>query len=175
MDQLQDQPLRKRKGQILHKPLKIDMTPLVDLGFLLISFFIYTTTLSQKQSMNLIMPKEGPPSNLMESHALNIILGGNNRIYIYAGRWENAIMSHQIHLTDYNEFNGLGKIVRQMQKKLDLSNARQDLMLIIKPLPNASYKNLVDALDEANINSVKKYAIVSPQKEELKYFQETNK
>jgi biopolymer transport protein ExbD len=56
--------------------LKIDMTPMVDLGFLLISFFVITTELSKPTALNLIMPTKGIAMDLGESNALTVLLPG---------------------------------------------------------------------------------------------------
>jgi biopolymer transport protein ExbD len=156
----------KRK---MHPSLKIDMTPMVDLGFLLISFFIFTTSISEKRSMNLFMPKDGPPEYLKEAHALTAVLAKNDKVYVYEGMLEEASVNKKIIATDYNTYKGLGELIREKQKKLSLLKAKDQLMLLIKPLDQSSYKNLVDALDEVMINNVKKYAIVQPSKVEQDY------
>ena len=63
--------------------LKIDMTPMVDLGFLLISFFVITTELSRPQAMNFYMPHEGPPSDAAESKTITFLTGANNKLFYY--------------------------------------------------------------------------------------------
>lgn len=57
--------IRDRRRTGISRPKKYnpktDMTPMVDLGFLLISFFVMTTELSKPRIAPLNMPKEGPP------------------------------------------------------------------------------------------------------------------
>src|SRR5687767_41430 len=69
---------------------RIDMTPLVDLGFLLITFFIFTATMSTPNTMRLIMPKdEKDPekqTEVKESSTLTILMGKNNNVYYYEGQ-----------------------------------------------------------------------------------------
>ena len=77
--------------------LRIDMTPMVDLGFLLISFFVITTELSQPRTTNLNMPKDGPAMPLGESDALTILLDRDNRIWYYEGDWNKAVAAKQVH------------------------------------------------------------------------------
>ncbi|HET9432525.1 MAG TPA: biopolymer transporter ExbD, partial [Chitinophagaceae bacterium] len=83
------------KGQKMEN-VEIDMTPMVDLGFLLIAFFIVTTELSRPRTANLNMPKEGPPIPIGNSSVLTVILAGNDKIYYYRGNWEDAEKQDEI-------------------------------------------------------------------------------
>ena len=140
---------------------------MVDLGFLLITFFIFSTTISSPMVTDLYMPKDSvknpTPTPLPESLALTVLLDDNNKIYYYHGDFTKAIKTNKIFETGYSTTSGLGKIIRQKQNDIDISlkfaDGRWGLMLLIKPGSRSSYKNVVDALDEAVINHVKKYAI----------------
>lgn len=159
-------PKSKRKP---HSALRIDMTPMVDLGFLLITFFIFTTTMSQKKVMKLFVPKAGPPIFLGASKALTVLLGQNNKIFAYEGKFEDALKQNSIISTSYDESNGLGDLIRHKQKQLeqtDKKEGRDGLVLLIKPTAASSYKNFVDAMDETVINDVKKYVVVAASEEE---------
>jgi biopolymer transport protein ExbD len=159
---------QKLKGSSsLARQIKIDMTPMVDLGFLLISFFIFTTSLAEYKALRLYMPADGPPGNLEETNAFTIILDGGNKIAAYAGNWNDAKRSGKIIYTNYDTKNGIGKFIRQKQAELRLHNDNAtQLMVLIKPTAFATYDNIVDALDEMAINKVKRYAIVDPDKNE---------
>jgi biopolymer transport protein ExbD len=87
MAQLELQPISAGKTRRrLHASLRIDMTPMVDLGFLLITFFIFTTTMSEPKVMNLAMPKEqGDSTEVKQSRSLTLILAGDDKIYAYEG------------------------------------------------------------------------------------------
>jgi biopolymer transport protein ExbD len=168
MAQLQLQPLPGgKRNRMPLRSLKIDMTPLVDLGFLLITFFIFTTTMSEPTVTNLYMPKDGDATNLGESNALTVLLSAENKVYCYQGKWEDAIQNNSILLTSYNLQTGIGKTIREKQERM--GTRRNELMFLIKPSEEASYKNIIDALDEAAINSVTRYAIVEPDAQEVKY------
>ncbi len=154
------------KGQKKEKP-RIDMTPMVDLGFLLITFFIVTAELSRPTTTNLNMPKEGPPMPVGDSSALTVILAGNDKMVYYSGNWEDAIRQNEVIKTNHSSSSLREAILRQKQQ-LDLSaNKKNGLMLLIKSTADASYKNIVDMLDEVLINDVIKYAIAKPNPEEL--------
>ena len=160
-----------------HTP-KTDMTPMVDLGFLLITFFVITTELSKPATLDLNMPKEGSPMPLGSSDALTVLLGKNNTIYYYHGDWNEAMKAKEIFQTNFSVKDGLGKVIREKQQRLDTSNikeGRRGLMLLIKPGEDAVYSNVIDMLDEALINGVKKYAVLKQQDEEIKWLGTENR
>jgi biopolymer transport protein ExbD len=159
MTQLELQPVTTgKKNRVRKAQLKIDMTPLVDLGFLLITFFIFTTTMGEPYKTELYMPKEGKGTVIGESDALTVMLAGNDSIFYYHGKWEEASKTHAVHLTNYNVSTGIGNIIREKQKQL--GPKRDSLLLMIKPMETSSYSNLMNALDEVMINNVRKYAIM---------------
>jgi hypothetical protein len=155
--------------------LRIDMTPLVDLGFLLITFFVFTNTISSPMVADLYMPKDEPltPTTLPQSLALTLLLDDHDKIFYYHGDFVEALKANKIFETGYSLYSGIGKIIRQKQKDIDaggkFTGGRRGLMLLIKPTSNAVYKNVIDALDEAMINDVKKYAIIEPGMPEMAY------
>ena len=155
--------------------IRIDMTPMVDLGFLLITFFVFTTTMSTPKATDLFMPKDDTthPQPLPNSLALSLLLDDSNKIYYYNGDFNEAASANKIFETSYSTYEGIGKIIRQKQKDIDASgkfaDGRKGLMLLIKPTSGSVYKNVIDALDEAVINDVRKYAIVEPANEEIVY------
>jgi biopolymer transport protein ExbD len=134
---------------------KVDMTPMVDLGFLLITFFIFTTTMSQPTAMNLYMPKDvdkpEEQNKVKESGAFTIMLGKNDVVYFYEGM-DPA--------TEGNFRTATFKTIRDEIIRKKKSTNPEDLVMIIKPTPDATYKNTVDILDEMTINEIKRYAMV---------------
>ena len=157
---------------------RTDMTPMVDLGFLLIAFFVMTTEMSRPSVTKLYMPKDqGPHSTLAESNALTLLIGGD-KIYYYHGDWEKARTANGIQETNFSIKNGIGKLIREKQARMDLAGVgtegRNGLMFIVKPAPEANYQQVIDAIDETQINGVKKWVIVSPAREELHAMQQGN-
>ena len=176
-DIILSQPKQIKAGvtRIKKASLKVDMTPMVDLGFLLITFFIFTTTISEPRETDLFMPAVGEPTIIQDDCVLTTLLGKDNKILVYPGRWQDAYKNNGVRETSYFVKNGLGNDVREKQKKLDQlfgNGSRKKLMLLIKPADEATYQNIIDALDEVMINNVAKYAIVEPDKEESAYLKD---
>ncbi|HRP33294.1 MAG TPA: biopolymer transporter ExbD [Agriterribacter sp.] len=140
---------------------RVDMTPMVDLGFLLITFFIFSTTMAQPTAMQLIMPKDTEKleeqTKVKASGALTIMLGKSDGVYYYEGDDPTKIQA-----TDY-------KKVREVIINKKKSTKPEDFVVVIKPNNESTYKNVVAILDEMTINEVKKYALVpiSPVENEL--------
>jgi len=131
---------------------KIDMTPMVDLAFLLITFFMLTTTFHKQMAMEVNMPdktdtKEVSP--IKESKAMTIILGENDKVYWYMG-----ISNPKIETTDFSK-EGIRKIISKKNREV------ADLVIVIKAMKTSKYKNMVDILDEMHTTGSKRYAIVS--------------
>ena len=180
MAQIENSAIERKGRSFSHKKkqiLRIDMAPMVDLGFLLITFFVFTTTMSKLTATDLFMPKDPinktDSTKLINDLALTLMLDDNNKIYYYRGNFNDALKAREIFETDFSTYAGIGKVIREKQKDIDasgkFSDGRKGMMLLIKPTSKANYKNVVDALDEVMINDVRKYAIVEPGNDELNY------
>jgi biopolymer transport protein ExbD len=140
---------------------RVDLTPMVDLGFLLISFFIVTTTWSQPRVMPLVMPSPGDSSKLENSVALTIIITGTNKIFYYQGQLPGAVRNKNYGFADYASSGGIRKIIEAKQVELDKTRkgGRNELMILIKATPDASYAQVLNLLDEMAIDLVKRYSL----------------
>jgi biopolymer transport protein ExbD len=146
---------------------RIDLTPMVDLGFLLITFFIFTTTVTQATAMSLNMPKDtknpDEQNKVKESGSLTLMLGKDNVIYYYFGNDPSTMQT-----TNYKDVR---KIILDKKK----STPANDLFLILKPDKDATYKNAVDILDEMTIDDIPRYAMVDPTPDEYNKILQTEK
>jgi len=155
---------KKKGGKVRSKKssTRIDMTPMVDLAFLLLTFFVMTTTLNKPQTMEITMPekpkKDDPePPKVNERDVLTIVLGENDKVYWYTG-----ITDPKIELTDFSA-TGIRKVLKTKKNEIP------KLVVLIKPSDKSKYKNMVDILDEMNISVIQRYAMVdiTPTDEEL--------
>ena len=139
---------------------KVDMTPMVDLAFLLITFFMLTTTFSKKFTMQVTMPdknKENITQKVKPSKSITVILGEKDRIY-----WYDDPKNVELRQTDYSE-KGIRSVLTKKQETID------SLIVVIKPMTTSKYKNIVDVMDEINITKTPISAIVdiTPEDEKL--------
>jgi len=159
-------------SSINKKSLRIDMTPMVDLGFLLITFFIFSAELAKPTISDLKITKDGPSTILGESDALSVILGENNKIIYYRGSFENAYTNNTIGFSNAGTGAGIREVIQQVKLSFKNENHRvENLMLLIKPTDMTSYGALVSILDEVLINDLKKYSILEPSPDELNYLE----
>ncbi len=141
----------------------VDLTPMVDLAFLLIAFFMLTTTLLENNAMILNMPMDtDDPAPISRDRIMTILIGENNNIYYY-----NADAVDQLEKTSYQK-EGLRNLLYDNNKRVDaLFGKEKGLVCIIKLSENANYKNMVDVLDEMVICDVATYAIQDITEEEI--------
>ncbi len=164
---------------------RVDLTPMVDLGFLLITFFMLTTTLAKPQIMALVMPDKDIDKEdvepVKESKVLTLLLGANDKVYWYEGITDAVLDS-----TDYSA-EGLRKVIlnkmdkvkgvfgQETYKRKNKKGEEEEFTdgsfvnVIIKPTKEARYKNLVDALDEMAITKVRYYVILDVSELEEKF------
>ncbi|MGA1378677.1 MAG: ExbD/TolR family protein [Chitinophagaceae bacterium] len=162
---------------------RVDMTPMVDLGFLLITFFVFTATMSSPTTLDLNMPKDikkqDEQTEVKESSVLTIMLGKGDQVYYYEGKLVVDATGNNFKQTT---FKGIRDIIVNKKKEVmdryyqrpdpaceakakaegkPISNcADKDFVVIIKPSDDATYRNTVDILDEMTINQVRTYAMV---------------
>lgn len=152
----------------------VDLTAMVDLAFLLITFFMLTTSMNKPQSMNLAMPEKDEKTdlddeevtNVAETRTMTILLGENDKIVWYMGKVDAPLEGPK------DQVYGKGGIRVDIQSKvksvpLATGDPEKGVIVIIKPSEKANYRNLVDILDEMAINDVKAYAISDIMPEEL--------
>lgn len=179
---------------------RVDMTPMVDLGFLLITFFVFTATMSTPTTLDLNMPKDVDDPNkkteVKQSGVLSIVLGKKDQVYYYEGQLEVAEGKNNWKSTT---FKGIRDIIINKKKEVrsrhvhneeicrpERESAKKkgdpnwekacedvDFVVIIKPNADATYKNTVDILDEMTINQVKRYAMVKVLDQEMELVRAT--
>jgi biopolymer transport protein ExbD len=167
----------KKGGKIRSKKqsTRVDLTAMVDLAFLLITFFMLTTTLAKPKAMDIAMPdkdEENPETQLdvADNRTITVLLGDNDRLEWYMGLMDKPIGQPTV---DNFGKNGIRKTLLEKKKEVQgiTGDPAKGLIVLIKASDKASYKNVVDILDEMAITKPQTYAIVditSPEIELLK-------
>ena len=164
MAEIPKEIIHNKKGVRRSKKLstRIDLTPMVDLGFLLITFFVFTTSINTPTAMRFIMPKDTKDSSFTAAgKTISLLLAGNNTIYYYNG--DSVKYIHAI-----NSANGIRTILQQ--KKAWVKQQYKDegeMVVLIKPTEQSSYSNLINTLDEMEINVIKHYVLMDATAEEM--------
>ncbi|WP_300977051.1 biopolymer transporter ExbD [Flavobacterium sp.] len=148
---------------------KVDLTAMVDLAFLLITFFMLTTTLSKPQSMNLGLPDKDEPNKeeknikVDENRRMTILIGEKGKLVYYMGMLNAPIAGPKD--MAYGKEGIRKELLSRRKSVLEYSAAKgkpkNGIIVIIKPSKKSTYRNLVDILDEMAIVEVPTYAIVN--------------
>ncbi len=191
-------------------PAKIDMTPMVDLAFLLLTFFILTSTFNKPKTMEITFPVPPPPDAKPPElkNGVTLLLTKNDKVYFYKGEFRAEAKDGKpaTTLEEYNfstsptDKKGLHQLLMQLnsrvysevqtlQKEYKSSNMAdttfkskliaikgkiEAVTVLIKTDDKATYKNVVDVLDELNITQIGKYAIVDIMKSEVELLIKAN-
>ncbi|MCR5861495.1 biopolymer transporter ExbD [Flavobacterium sp. J372] len=157
----------KKGGKVRSKKSNpgVDLTAMVDLAFLLITFFMLTTTLSKPQSMPLAMPDKTEDKTdiqkVPEKRMMTILIGKDNKIMWYMGQFDAPVMPPTE--AAFGKAGIRKDLLKNVQygKQVAASEGKPDQGLIvnIKASDKASYKNLIDILDEMAITHPQVYAI----------------
>lgn len=182
---------KKKKGQPTKMNLRVDFTPMVDMNMLLITFFMLCTTLSAPQVMDIVMPAKATdttePPVVSHKTTVTLLLSENDQVFYYWGIPEyqnpNSLQKTDLGVDGLRnvllERNGvLAQQVKDLKQKRykkeiseeqfknelsELKKSKESITVIVKPTNSSTYNNLVKTLDEMQICSVGKYAIVDPE------------
>ena len=156
----------KKRGGIRSKKLstRIDLTPMVDLGFLLITFFIFTTTMSESKVMKLNLPEDSIiDTKVGKNKVLTIIPSGYNKVFYYYGEKPQPML-----VTNYGA-DGLRNVIINKKKEVARNfGDSQQTVILIKPTDASTYQNLIDVMDEMLINNVTRYMLLNVDDAEKK-------
>lgn len=153
---------------------RVDLTAMVDLAFLLITFFMLTTSLNKPNAMDVAVPDkndENPEDRLevADDRTMVILLGGQNKIVWYSGMFTEPIQGPET--VDYGP-EGIRNVILKKSKEVEQTTGKPAIF-VIRPSADATHKNLVDILDEMKITDVQMFSlgeILEVEKEFLKEY-----
>ena len=159
--QVQEKGAKGGKVRSKKQSTRVDMTPMVDLGFLLITFFMFTTTFSKPNVMDLGLPAKPdpnapkpPPTEIDLSNSVTLLLGKDNRIFWH--QQDQAGLNDQTLIETTLDREGIREIIKQAKTR---AKKKELFTVIIKPTDDAVYKNFVDILDEMAITQSERYGV----------------
>lgn len=144
----------KRKFKI--RSTRVDLTPMVDLGFLLITFFVFTTSLSEQKVMGMMVPNDSNKKvfdDIPGSKVITLYLKAKNVIEYFEGDDLKNLQR-----TDYNS-TGIRTVLINKRQKVLKATGKDETIVIIKPTDSSNFNNLVSVMDELAICGIRKYYI----------------
>lgn len=140
---------------------------MVDLAFLLITFFMLTTTLQKARIFQLDMPV-GPSGAEAASRTLTVCLGSNHQVVTYLGLPDKPILGPN--LVGFDK-DGLRKTIADMKRDVE-QKTHKSMLVIVKPSDKSLYGDMVGALDELKINGVEQYAVADIMDKDIAYLKD---
>ena len=156
--------LSATRGRGKRHSLHLDMTPMVDLAFLLLTFFVLTMTLNEHHILEMQMPEQDlktDPPPVKRERVLTLMLGEADKVYYYLG-------SDPVKTTDFR-VDGIRQVIAQAMIK------RNDLVILIKPGVKSRYQNLVDTIDEMDFAKMQRYYLVKETEEDRQLIAEATR
>ncbi len=178
-----------KKGKKLST--RVDLTPMVDLGFLLITFFMFTTTMAKPKTMEIVMPvddsliEDDNKNKVKDYTAMTIMLSKENRVYYYYGIGDDPLNPPKVQVTSFKPQGGVRDAIIQLKKSVDSMkqigaggnilgvNEKDEATILIKPDTTSTYADMVNALDEMQINGIDVYALVDITNVERDFIKKT--
>lgn len=148
-------------------PLRVDLTAMVDLAFLLITFFMLTTVLSRPQTLKLAMPVGDKAGPVPETRTMTICLGKNNQALWYLG-----LAAHPILGPANINVSALTKAIIETGDHVYQTSGGKGMIVIVKPSAHSVYDNLVQTLDDLNVTGVPSYSITKLSKDDARLLQQ---
>ncbi|HEX4959077.1 MAG TPA: biopolymer transporter ExbD [Lacibacter sp.] len=140
------------------RSFNIDFAPMVDLGFLLITFFIFTTELSKPKAFGLHVPDKGDGTESPESTTITLLMKENGSIDYFEGRKESPLQTGSTHLYQQTALRKL--LINKKSRIIQQLNTDSNYTVIIHPSEATTYKEMIDVLDEMKINDIRKYVLM---------------
>ncbi len=162
--------VKSARGGRGRRDTTVDLTPMVDLGFLLISFFMFTTTLANHKALPVTMPSKEPtnePTAFASEATITLMPAANHAVVYYSG-FLNQATNVQI-----ATMQKLRQVLIAKKKEVaalpgSYSADAHRLHVLIKPTANCTYGDVVNILDEMNIVDIPVYALVDLTEEDRK-------
>lgn len=182
MAEIQQQPTQGNRRRRSHTPVRVDMTPLVDLAFLLLTFFVLTAELTKEKAISLRVP--AGDVDMPVGKGITILLGNNpEKIFWYRGEFspsvhlnvvtkgnqellnvlknENEFVFDQVSVIERQHNLGLLNDASYKAKKAEFMRNKSMPFVVVKWDEKSNYQSVVNVLDDLNRTYNSKYAVVT--------------
>jgi biopolymer transport protein ExbD len=151
------EPSGKGKKGGLRRPkrrvrIRIDMTPMVDVAFLLLIFFMVTTVFRKPQAMEVNLPPKDVKVQVPQSNVMTMFVRGDEHIFYKMG-------------TGDLESTEMKSLVQLFQDKVKLN---PELIVLVKVSRQATYNTMVDIMDDLELAEMKRFSLVAMKDEDVK-------
>jgi biopolymer transport protein ExbD len=138
---------KKKKKRIA---VRLDMTPMVDVAFLLLTFFMLATSMSKPQTMEINLPPSETKADVAESNLLTLRISEDFRIFWNIGTEKPTTVDGK---EKKEKLIALGRLLKERNA------ANPKLITLIKVDGKAKYIDMVDVMDELNINNIQRFSL----------------
>jgi biopolymer transport protein ExbD len=147
--------LKKGKQHSKRIGFRLDMTPMVDVAFLLLTFFMLTTTFSKSNTMEINLPPEMTEVKVAETNVMTLRISGDGMAYCSLGNEA----PRKIPLYDVSDNNKLSLSTPLRQLLKQQAKANEKTVIVVKISDKARYKQLVDIIDELNLMKIDRFSL----------------
>jgi biopolymer transport protein ExbD len=167
----------KKGGKVRSKKAstRVDLTAMVDLAFLLVTFFMLTTTLNKPKAMDLIMPDKDQKTNLQEpvpeTRSMTILLGKDHKLEWFIGQIQKPLTPPTV---DNFGKDGIRKVLLDESKRIREASGGKPMIVLVKPSDKSVYGDMVNIMDELNIANIDIRAIVDITQSDINLLQRDN-
>ena len=134
---------KKKRKKSKRLGIRIDMTPLVDVAFLLLTFFMLTTSMSRPQTMEINLPPDDVKVEIAESNLITLRVNEKGEVFWNLG----------IETPEKIEFTKLRGFIRER------AQANTKLVTLVKIDPKAKYEIMVNIMDELNQADMQRFSV----------------
>jgi biopolymer transport protein ExbD len=144
---------KKKRRKSKRLGIRIDMTPLVDVAFLLLTFFMLTTSMARPQTMEInLPPDENVKVEIAESNLMTLRVNEKGQVF-----WNLGLDAPQP-----IEFAKLRGFIRER------AQANPRLVTLVKIDPKAKYEMMVNIMDELNLADMQRFSIARMTEQDQK-------
>lgn len=147
----------KRARRVRKMSPKVDLTAMVDLAFLLITFFMLTTSLNKPNTLDVALPDKSTdaPIELDENRIVNVLIHHNSYSIIHGNIANPIQVIEQVQPLSTH----LKQKLVAINKVINTTTAGKNAIVLLKPTDEANTRDIITAFDEIKSSGIKQYML----------------